>query len=133
MFHPQAPDARSATDQSQIEGHRTRESASRAILTFLSPFLPGSPKGVFPQQPQVSDLIGRENRVLGGQAGIPNETPRAVKMSRLLYEQLELVCPVTTKSGKLSTSEASLVRLQGQHKAYLFSDKECCERSRDSL
>ena len=65
--------------------------------------------------------------------GIPNETPRAVKMSRLLYEQLELVCPVTTKSGKLSTSEASLVRLQGQHKAYLFSDKECCERSRDSL
>jgi len=39
------------------------------------------------------------------------------QMSHLFYKQLALTCPVKTKKGADSTSEASLVRLKGQHEA----------------
>jgi len=39
------------------------------------------------------------------------------QMSQLFYSQLRLICPVKTAKGADSTSEASLVRLLGQHKA----------------
>lgn len=39
------------------------------------------------------------------------------QMSRLLYDQLGLDCPVTTAKGKPSTSEAALIRLRGRHPA----------------
>jgi uracil-DNA glycosylase family 4 len=37
------------------------------------------------------------------------------QLSRLFYKQLRLTCPVKTRKGAESTSEAALIRLRGQH------------------
>jgi uracil-DNA glycosylase family 4 len=53
---------------------------------------------------KINEIAGREVNI-----GSPKQ------MSRLLYDQLKLVCPVKTSKGAKSTSEAALIRLRGQH------------------
>lgn len=53
------------------------------------------------------------NKIAGKEVN-PGSPPQ---MSRLFYTQLRLKCPVTTRGGANSTSEAALIRLRGQHKA----------------
>jgi uracil-DNA glycosylase family 4 len=53
---------------------------------------------------EINEIAGREVNI-----GSPKQ------MSKLLYDQLKLPCPVKTKKGALSTSEAALIRLRGQH------------------
>ena len=55
-------------------------------------------------QKQINKIAGREVNI-----GSPKQ------MSKLLYDQLKLECPVKTSKGAKSTSEAALIRLRGTH------------------
>jgi DNA polymerase-1 len=57
------------------------------------------------------------NKKLDAIAGWKINPGSPKQMSRLLYDQIGLTCPVTTAKGKNSTSEAALLRLRGQHEA----------------
>jgi hypothetical protein len=58
----------------------------KGVLTLFSWACEVLVKGLFTQQPQVSDLTGRENQVLGGQAATTNPPKEAAANPNCKYQ-----------------------------------------------